>query len=208
MGKGTVTAWQHDARSHDGGRLISIFDNGAAPQVQTQSRVVFVRLDVENMRATLEQSFKHSPNRLVAKFMGSGQRLPDGGVIAGWGSEPFVTEFGPNGKIRFEAVMPRGGQNYRAFRFPWKGHPATPPRLAAGVAAGKHGLFASWNGATEVASWQLRYGPSAGDLQDGQATPRTGFETYLGRPAGTRWASVTALDKDDRPLGRSRPQRV
>jgi hypothetical protein len=208
MGKGTVTAWQHDARSHDGGRLISIFDNGAAPQVQTQSRVVFVRLDVENMRATLEKSFKHRPNRLVAKFMGNGQLLPDGGVVAGWGSEPFVTEFGPNGKIRFEAVMPRGGQNYRAFRFPWKGHPATPPRLAAGIAAGKRGLFASWNGATEVASWQLRYGLSAGSLEDGQATPRTGFETYLERPAGARWASVTALDVNDRPLGRSRPQRL
>ena len=94
MGKGTVTAWQHDARSHDGGRLISIFDNGAAPQVQTQSRVVLVRLDFESMRATLEKSFKHRPNRLVAKFMGNGQLLPDGGVIAGWGSEPFVTEFG------------------------------------------------------------------------------------------------------------------
>ena len=208
MGKGTVTAWQHDARSHDGGRLISIFDNGAAPQVQTQSRIVLVRLDFERMRATLEKSFTHRPNRLVAKFMGSGQLLPDGGVVAGWGSEPFVTEFGPNGKIRFEAVMPRGGQNYRAFRFPWKGHPVTPPRLAAGIAAGKRGLFASWNGATEVASWRLRYGPSAGNLQDGQETPRTGFETYLGRPAGARWASVTALDGNGRPLGHSRPQRL
>lgn len=208
MGKGTVTAWQHDARSHDRGRLISIFDNGAAPQVQTQSRIVLVRLDFERMRATLEKSFTHRPNRLVAKFMGNGQLLPDGGAIAGWGSEPFVTEFAPSGKIRFEAVMPRGGQNYRAYRFPWKGRPAAPPRLAAGLAGGTRGLFASWNGATEVASWVLRYGPSAGNLQDGRVTPRAGFETYLGRPAGTRWASVTALDKNGKPLGRSRLERL
>ena len=117
--------------------LISIFDNGAAPQVQTQSRVILVRLDLQRMRATLERAYKHHPNRLVAKFMGSGQVLPDGGVVAGWGSEPFVTEFAPNGSIRFEALMPKGGQNYRAFRFPWKGTPTVPPRLKAGV--GKQG---------------------------------------------------------------------
>lgn len=208
MGRGTVTAWQHDARSHEGGRLISIFDNGAAPQVQLQSRVILVRLDMERMTATLERAFKHRPNRLLAKFMGNGQVLPDGGVVAGWGSEPFVTEFGPKGDIRFEAVLPPGGQNYRAYRFPWQGAPAAPPRLAAGVARGKRGLFVSWNGATEVSAWQLRYGPSAGDLQDEQVTPRTGFETYLGRPAGARWAEVIALDRNGKRLGRSRPQHL
>ena len=41
--------------------------------------------------------------------MGNAQVLPDGGVVAGWGSEPFVTEFAPGGAIRFEAVMPPGG---------------------------------------------------------------------------------------------------
>jgi hypothetical protein len=208
MGKGTVTAWQHDARSHDGGRLISIFDNGAAPQVQLQSRVILVRLDLERMRATLEKAFKHRPNRLVAKFMGNGQLLPDGGVVSGWGSEPFVTEFGPDGRIRFEATMPSGGQNYRAFRFPWVGAPAAPPRLAAGVKNGSRGLFVSWNGATEVAAWQLRYGPSAGALQDGAVTPRSGFETTLPRPAGTRFAQAIALDARRRPIGRSRVQRL
>ena len=60
--------------------------------------------------------------------MGSGQVLPDGGVVTGWGSEPFVTEFAPNGSIRFEALMPKGGQNYRAFRFPWTATPTVPPR--------------------------------------------------------------------------------
>ena len=208
MGKGTVTAWQHDARSHDGGRLISIFDNGAAPQVQTQSRAILVRLDLERMTATLERSYTHRPNRIVSKFMGNAQVLPDGGVVAGWGSEPFVTEFAPNGTIRFEAMMPPGGQNYRAFRLPWQGTPFAPPRLGRGTSKGKRGLFVSWNGATDVAAWQLRYGPSPSDLQDGPVTPRSGFETYLGRPAGARWASAIALDGKGRPLGRSRPKQL
>jgi hypothetical protein len=205
MGRGTVTAWQHDARSHNGGRVISIFDNGAAPQVQTQSRAILVRLDLERMTATLDRSHTHRPNRVVSKFMGNAQVLPDGGVVTGWGSEPLVTEFAPNGSIRFEATMPRGGQNYRAFRLPWTGTPFAPPRLGKGTSKGKHGLFVSWNGATDVTAWQLRYGPSPSDLQDGPVTPMTGFETYLGHPAGARWASAVALDRKGKALGRSRP---
>ncbi len=208
MGTGTVTAWQHDARFHGSGSLISIFDNGAAPQAHTQSRVVLLRLDTTRMRATLERAYTHRPGRLVAKYMGNGQLLPDGGVVSGWGSEPFVTEFGPKGDIRFEAVMPKGGQTYRAFRFPWTGRPAAAPRLAAGIAGGKRGLFASWNGATEVAAWQVRYGPSTGNLQSGPVVPRSGFETYIGRPAGARVVDVIALDKHQKPLRRSTPLRL
>ena len=209
MGKGTVTAWQHDARSHEGGRLISIFDNGAAPQVQTQSRAILVRLDMERMTATLERAYKHRPGRIVSKFMGNAQMLPDGGVVAGWGSEPFVTEFAPGGAIRFEALMPPGGQNYRAYRLPWQGTPAVPPRLARGLVRGKRGIHVSWNGATEVASWQLRYGPSAGALEGGPVVPRAGFETYLGpRPAGAVWASVVALDRAGKPIGRTPVRRL
>ncbi len=208
MGNGTITAWQHDVRSHDGGRLLSIFDNGAAPQVKPQTRVLLIRLDTTRMEATLERAYTHRPGRLVAKFMGNGQLLPDGGVVVGWGSEPYVTEFGPRGNIRFEARMPTGGQNYRAFRFPWKGAPAAPPLLAAGAAARKRGLFASWNGATEVAAWQLRYGLSSTRLGDGRVTQRSGFETFIDRPPGARWAQVIALDTNGKQLGRSRPQRV
>src|SRR5262249_32098866 len=36
MGPGTVFAWQHDARSLARGKKISIFDDGAAPQVEPQ----------------------------------------------------------------------------------------------------------------------------------------------------------------------------
>jgi Arylsulfotransferase (ASST) len=209
MGKGTVTAWQHDARSHDGGRLISIFDNGAAPQVHTQARAILVRLDTERMTATLERAYKHRPGRIVSKFMGNAQVLPDGGVVAGWGSEPFVTEFAPGGAIRFEAMMPHGGQNYRAYRLPWQGTPAVPPRLTRGLAHGKRGIHVSWNGATDVASWQLRYGPSAEALERGPVVPRAGFETYLGpRPAGAVWASVVALDGAGKPIGRTPVRRL
>ena len=208
MGRGTQTAWQHDARSHAGGRLLSIFDDGAAPQVATQSRAVLVRLDVERMRATLVRKYVHHPRRIVSRFMGNAQVLANGHVVVGWGSEPFVTEFGEGGDIRFDAALPKGGMNYRAFRFAWEGRPAVPPVLAVGAAGGKRGLFASWNGATDVASWQLRYGPSASDLSDGALFPRTGFETWVGATGGAAVAEVLALDGNGRVLGRSRPLRL
>ena len=193
-GKGTVTAWQHDARSHDGGRLISIFDNGAAPQVQTQSRVILVRLDMQRMRATLERAYKHRPNRLVAKFMGSGAGA------AGRRRRRRVGERAVRDRVRAERVDQvrsadaEGRPELPRIPLPLEGTPTVPPRLKAGVGKQGRGVFVSWNGATEVASWALRYGPTASELHDGRVVPRTGFETYLGRLGSERWAEVVALD--------------
>jgi hypothetical protein len=44
MGPGTRFAWQHDARPHDGG-LLSLFDDGAAPKVQPESRGLLLAVD-------------------------------------------------------------------------------------------------------------------------------------------------------------------
>jgi hypothetical protein len=38
-------------------------------------------------------------------------------------------------------------------------------------------LYASWNGATEVESWELLAGPDAGRLEPVGSVPRDGFET-------------------------------
>ena len=47
MGKGTIFAWQHDARHHKGGTQITVFDDGGAPTVQPQSRALLIALDTE-----------------------------------------------------------------------------------------------------------------------------------------------------------------
>src|SRR5215212_3434190 len=56
MGPGTRTAFQHDARRHEGG-TITIFDNGAHPQVHEESRAILVELDEEKMSATLVRAY-------------------------------------------------------------------------------------------------------------------------------------------------------
>lgn len=105
MGPGTGMAFQHDARRQDDG-TITIFDNGAAPDVHARSRNIVVELDLNEMKANLVREYTH-PENLLAGYLGSMQTLPNGNVFAGWGEEPYFSEFGRNGKLLFDARFPQ-----------------------------------------------------------------------------------------------------
>ena len=193
LGAGVRFYWQHDVRAH-ADELVSVFDNGAAPAEEPQSRALLLHLDARRHRASLLHAYTHRPERVLAHFMGNTQLLADRHVFVGWGGARFVTEFAPDGSIRFDAQLPKAGQSYRAFRFPWTGRPAGPPALTAASGA----LHASWNGATEVGSWQL--------VEDGRTTqtvPRAGFETQLRPTTAAKRVSVVALDARGAAIGRS-----
>jgi hypothetical protein len=198
FGEGARFEWQHDVREHAHG-LVSVFDNAAAPQEEPQSRALLLAVDMKRMRVSLEHAYIHRPDRVLSHFLGNAQLLANDNVFVGWGGAPYVTEFTRNGDIAFDARLPRGGQSYRAFRFPWVGRPTDRPSLAA---RGDR-VYASWNGATEVASWQLLEGASASDMRRSQTVPKTGFETTLTLTAQTRNAAVVALDRGGAPLGTS-----
>jgi hypothetical protein len=76
------------------------------------------------------------------------------------------------------------------------------------VVAKRGYAYASWNGATEVAAWRLEAGPTAGALAAAGTERRTGFETTIPKPKGTRYVRVTALDKHGKTLGVSKTTRV
>jgi hypothetical protein len=152
MGAGTVFHWPHDARRQPDG-TITIFDNGAAPPLEKHSRALVLRLDLSTKRAALSRQYVH-PLGLLAPHQGNVQRLPDGHVFVGFGGLPYFTEFAEDGKVIFDAHFPASGDSYRAYRFPWVGRPAGRPSVA--YAGGK--VYASWNGATEVAAWRLLAG--------------------------------------------------
>ncbi len=197
MGPGTNFAWQHDARRLEG-NLLSLYDDGAAPQVEAYSRALIFAVDEKNKRATLHRKYVHNPP-LSAHALGSTQILPNGNVLVGWGTEPNITEYTPGGKVVFEAKLPKGGQNYRALRFPWHGHPKDRPAIHPGAGF----AYATWNGATEVASWQLDTGKDPNALQTEVTVPRKGFETRIA-VKGLPYARVTALDASGQPLGTSK----
>jgi hypothetical protein len=208
MGKGTRFAFQHDARSHDRGRLISLFDNGPVPKTKRQSRGMMIALDTKNKRATLAREHVHKPP-LFAFATGNTQVLPNGNMLVCWGTTGQFTEYGEDGTIRFDAKLPKGAQNYRVRRQKWTGRPSEPPKLASHPGAGRRRrLYVSWNGATELAYWELRIGESRARLKPWRTVPKTGFEAKFVVPKGTAYAVAVALDRRRKPLARSNVVRI
>ncbi len=204
MGAGTGTAWQHDPRELPDGS-ISIFDNGASPKVHSESRGVIVSLDQSAGTETLVSRLTHSP-ALIAESQGSVQALGNGDWFVGWGQEPYFSEFSSQGQLLFDAHFPVHDQSYRDFRFEWTGTPAHPPVFAFEPGATSGGIvYASWNGATQVAFWRVLAGASTSSLSAVTQVPRSGFETAIAVPAGTvgPYVEVQALDAAGQVIGTS-----
>ena len=197
LGRNVRFAWQHDARRHEDG-TISLFDNGAAPRVHRQSRVIFVRLDLRRKRASLVRYVVHRPAR-VAINQANAQLLPRRHVLVGWGHEPYVTEYDARGRILLDLRFGLGTESYRAFRFPWIGRPSTRPA----VAVHRRRVYVSWNGATEVTRWQLLAGRDRRRLEPFRTVRKQGFETSAHAPS-LPWIAVRALDRSGRTLRTSR----
>jgi Arylsulfotransferase (ASST) len=205
-GPGTRTAYQHDPRDLPGG-LISLFDNGSSPTVHPQSRGVVLSLNGATGTATLVGQFTHTPP-LIAQSQGNVQALANGDWFLGWGQEPDFSEYSPTGALLFDAHFPVHAQSYRSFRFAWTGMPAHPPVFAfQSGAPGGGTVFASWNGATQVASWRVLAGSAPGALGPVAQVPRSGFETSILLPTATKGpvVEVEALDASGGLLGSSEP---
>ncbi len=123
--------------------------------------------------------------------------------MVGWGGLPNFTEFDAAGQVVYDAQLPRGENSYRVYREPWNGQPAHAPAIAALTSGATTTVYASWNGATTVASWQLLTGTSAAHLSAVSTTPHTGFETTIPAPAGA-FFQVRALSASGRVLGTSK----
>ena len=202
MGPGTRTAFQHDARRQEDG-TITIFDNGAHPKVHDESRAISLGLDEEEMSAMLLREYA-SPGKIVATSQGNAQVLPNGNVFVGWGSEPFFSEFARDGKLLSTARFPPGGESYRTFRFPWSAQPSGNPAVAVEQRPeGKVALYASWNGATEVANWEVLTGPGPEELEALGSVPRNGFETAMLAQTSDPYVAVRARNDSGRTLGTS-----
>jgi hypothetical protein len=203
MGPGTRFAFQHDARRQPDG-TITIFDNGAAPKVHYQSRGIVLELDEYKMTATLLREYI-SPDKPLASGQGNMQVLPNGDVFIGWGPETFFSEFSSDGELLFNARFRGKAQSYRAFRFPWSGHPTDEPAVAAEYGSDdKVTVYASWNGATEVTIWQALAGPGPDQLKPVGFAPQDGFETTITVDTMESYVAAQAKDRSGQVLGTSK----
>jgi hypothetical protein len=195
-------ALQHDARRHPDG-TIRLFDNAASDPGKATSRVLVLRVDERRRIARLVRQFGHSPP-LLSTSQGNAQLLPGGHVFVGWGSKPYATEFDGAGEMLFDLRFGVGRvDSYRAFRFPWRGLPTTRPAVALRASGDRTTVYASWNGANEVARWRILAGPDPEHLLPVAAIAKTGFETRatVGSTAAT--FAVEALAADGSVLRRS-----
>ncbi len=204
LGRGARFWFQHDATMLAGNR-VSLFDDEAGPpQKAPSSRGLVLRLDKRRMRATVVRSYRR-PGQTSAQSEGSLQELPNGDVFAGFGAQPWFSQFTAAGRLLFDARLPLDDGSYRVYRFPWTATPRSAPKLAlrAGSAADTVDVYASWNGATGVKSWQVLAGSAPGALQNVAGASSTGFETRIAAPSGSSLYAVRALGAGGRVLATS-----
>lgn len=198
--------WQHDVQARRGS-VVSLFDNhccefsgvGEYLEATGSSRALTLKLDPERRTARLTRELSHGIT-FNSQFMGSAQELPGGRAFVGWGQVPYLSAFDGSGELVFDAALPPPNLTYRAYVQRWTGRPPHDPRCVAEPGAGRTTIYASFNGATELARWRVL----AGSERVAQKR-KDGFETALslaGRPSGL---TVQALDDAGRVIGSCEP---
>ncbi len=200
LGPGVEFYWQHHVRPH-GATTLTLFDNGASPPYEPQSRALILRLDPAARRVRLVRAFTHPNPQILAHAMGNAELLPDGGMFVGWGAAPCYSEFAADGSLVMDAVMPVGNPSYRTFSRPWTGDPTERPAAAATARSDGATVYASWNGATRVASWGLLAGKRHSSLAYVGSARRTGFETAIAAANVGPYFAVEPRDASGHVLG-------
>lgn len=212
-GEATSFKWQHDARwVSEEESILTVFDNEESDILHIeapQSQGLMIQLDVQNRTAALLHSYV-SLQKTRAASQGSLQVLPEtGNVFLGWGHSAAYSEFTSDGTLLCETHFGASWlytfgrvASYRAFKtMDWVGRPVDPPdvMIQGGV------LYVSWNGATEVARWELQ-GIAEGEettFESLDVIEKDDFErTFNLLPIPRHsWYRVAAWDRDGHVLG-------
>jgi EmrB/QacA subfamily drug resistance transporter len=206
MGPGAQFEWQHDVVVYPGSPLVTLFDDhccqitggGTYVSPTGASRGLVLKVDQNTHTATVAGQFSHG-STFDAEYMGSVQPLPNGNEFVGWGSAPYLSEFSSSGQLLMDAILPHPDLSYRARVEPWVGLPLYPPTGAARSTHGKTTVYASWNGATQLASWKVL--GSGGAVIATHA--KSGFETAIPVSGSDKTFKVQALDTRGRVIGTS-----
>jgi hypothetical protein len=196
--------WQHFARAHNVTKTcldLSLFDNhnSAIDNGTTGSRGLVYHLELPPSKSTspkLLRRIETPSDELYADSQGSYEAsLSNGNQLLGYGQIAITREYGPatdGSDLRWQAQF--GGinevQSYRGFKETWSATPADwDPSLV--VEGGK--AYVSWNGATEVSSWNVYIGKKSSKLRSVGSAAKEGFETVFDVPQGAQFVQVTAV---------------
>lgn len=216
-------SWQHDARlryEDQTTTVISFFDNagvGINEESKTTgnwSRAVVVELNtsVKPMTTRVLHSYDR-PDHEISIARGNMQTLPNDNVFIGWASGGLISELTEDGSPVMQAQFQDGKMStYRSYKFNFTGRPHLPPLTKSVVygslpEAANTFHYLSWNGATDVHSWNL-YGASrnsSGSFSLLANVLKTDFETVYMTKGHTPFVYVEAVSIDDQVMGRSIP---
>ena len=207
-----VFSYQHHARwmsENSTHTVLTFYDNASNNYNHTGKFSHGWTILIDHLAATAtmiqEYSAPEAAGGMLSGSQGNMQVLPNGNVHIGWGEHAHFSEHTAEGSVvqygilaeRASAVM-----IYRSNKYNWTAQPLTKPALWTYSRTGdKMAFYVSWNGATEVQSWNFYASEnSMGPWKFVGQTRKHGFETELHMPGAMQWAYAEALDKDARPL--------
>ena len=206
LGPGAKFAWQHDARRRPDGTITHLRQRSRAA---VEKRVARARPARWTQPRTHGDARPQLPPPAAAALAEPGQRA----VPA---ERPRLRRLGREAVLHASshrsgacAASTRASAGKRRRRLvprlplPWAGIPRDRPAVAA--SDGTDAAYASWNGATEVARWQVLAGPAAGQLKPVQTVAKNGFETPIRLKKSAAFYAVKAVGRDGRASGRPRP---
>lgn len=207
-----VFAYQHHARwisENSTHTMLSFYDNGSNSFNQTNefSHGWLVQIDHIAGTATMvkEWGAPEPEGGLSSGSQGNMQILPNGHVHIGWGEHAYFSEHTAEGSAVMYAKVADRASNvmiYRSNKYNWTAQPLTKPALWTYSKEAKQMVFfVSWNGATEVRSWNFYIAEGAsGPFRLAGNTKKSGFETEFHFGNVSQWSYAEALDESGRPL--------
>jgi hypothetical protein len=210
LAPGDQFQWQHDVQLHPG-NVVTMFDDhccgmtrkGGFSSPTGPSRGLVLKLNTTNHTVSRVRQYVRA-KKFDAGFLGNTDLLPNGNVAIGWGSKPYFSEYSKTGKLLLDAVFPGHNLSYRTYVQSWVGLPTSPPAGAVRVHGGKTTVYASWNGAIQVSSWQVLGGTTASALKPIGKARKSGFETAIPVSGSLKAFKVVALDGKGHTLGTSK----
>ncbi|KAL1306248.1 hypothetical protein AAFC00_004338 [Neodothiora populina] len=204
--------WLNENGTHT---TLTFYDNASNGVNITDkySRGYFITIDHVARTATAFKAYDapEPEGGLLSGSQGNIQLLPNGNVHIGWGEHAHYSEHTADGSAVMYAKVAHRASNvmiYRSYKFPWIGQPLTKPALwtysRTGDDASGMVFYVSWNGATEVDSWNFyASGNAAGPFSLVGNAKKDGFETVARYMNVTGWAFAEALDVEGVALERS-----
>ena len=206
--------WVSENSTHE---VISFYDNGSNTFNSTaqfsHGWIIVIDKQAQTATKTMEWGAPEPEGGLMSGSQGNMQLLPNGGCHIGWGEHSYFSEHLADGTcVQYGKLALRASNVmiYRSNKYNWTALPETKPALWTYSKFGTIGnrdreqkmvFYVSWNGATEVRSWNFYTSDSpSGPWEFVASENKTGFETTHRSRAYREWAYAEALDAQDRVL--------